>query len=69
MSAQRRVTTPPEIRLKWSPTLCAQIALECQPAQRPIPVCHRAAPVSPHKEFRRILIYGSRAFAQALSLT
>ena len=66
MNTQRRVTAPPEhkvevvtdsLRLE---SLGKPVSTETGPGQ------YRVVPVSPHKEFRWIPPYGSRAFAQGL---
>ena len=65
MSSQRRVTAPPAVK--------AEVVTDSLRPDRPgTPTgsdSFFAAPVSPHKEFRWIPPYGSRAFAQAFSLS
>ena len=62
MNAQRRVTAPPEIQ--------AEVVTDSLRVDRPgtpTGTDNFAVPVTPHKEFRWIPPYGSRAFAQAFS--
>jgi hypothetical protein len=67
MSSQRRVTTPPENKVEVvtdslrpdSPGMPGRTATD--------PGHGCAPPAPPHKEFRWIPPYGSRAFAQAFS--
>jgi hypothetical protein len=63
MSSQRRVTTPPVMK--------AEVVTDSLRPDRPGTSTGTdsffAAPVTPHKEFRWIPAYGSRAFAQAFS--
>jgi hypothetical protein len=64
MSAQRRVTAPPAIKVE-----VVTDSLRSDSLGLPIRTCadpigdYTAAPASPHKEFRWIPPHGSRAFA------
>jgi hypothetical protein len=68
MSSQRRVTAPPENKVEVVTDSLRQDSLG-MPAGTETDSIGKlvAAPVSPHKEFRRIPSLGSRAFAQAFS--
>jgi hypothetical protein len=62
MSSQRRVTAPPAMK--------AEVVTDSLRVDRPgtpTGTDSFVGPVTPHKEFRWIPAYGSRAFAQAFS--
>jgi hypothetical protein len=69
MSSQRRVTTPPEIKAEVVTDSLRPDSLGTPDSTAADPGHCRVAPVTPHKEFRWIPPRGSRAFAQAFSLS
>jgi hypothetical protein len=70
MSTQRRVTAPPENKAEVVTDSLRPDSLGMPAGTETDPIGHyRAVPASPHKEFRWIPPHGSRAFAQAFSLT
>jgi hypothetical protein len=66
MSSQRRVTAPPEIQAEVVTDSLRPERLGT-PGDTATDSGQDCAPGSPHKELRRILSRGSRAFAQAFS--
>ena len=66
MSSQRRVTAPPEYKVEVVTDSLRLESLGTPASTETGPGRYRVVPVSPHKEFRWIPPYGSRAFAQGL---
>ena len=66
MSTQRRVTAPPEKKVEVVTDSLRLESLGTPPSTETGPGRHRAAEVSPHKEYRWIPPHGSRAFAPGL---
>jgi len=66
MNTQRRVTAPPEYKVEVVTDSLRLESLGTPASTETGPGRYRVVPASPHKEFRWIPPYGSRAFAQGL---
>ena len=66
MNTQRRVTAPPEYKVEVVTDSLRLESLGTPASTGTGPGRHRVVSASPHKEFRWIPPYGSRAFAQGL---